>query len=58
MKGFSRVEILDTLRIWTGRRGRIDIDFDEDNHVRWKHFQGGRWRNGGILDRLRDWLDW
>jgi hypothetical protein len=47
-----------TGKIWTGRRGRIEIEFDQDNHVCWKAFQGGRWINGGILDRLRDWLGW
>ena len=45
-------------RIWTGRRGYIEIEFDQDNHVYWKNFQGLRWTNGGILDRLRDWLGW
>ena len=44
--------------IWTGRRGMIVIEFDQDNHVCWKHFQGYRWINGGILDRFRDWLGW
>jgi len=44
--------------IWTGRRGRIEIQFDEDNHVWWKRFHGMRWINEGILDRLRDWVDW
>jgi len=45
-----------TGKIWTGRRGRIEIEFDQDNHVCWKAFQGGRWIKAGILDRLRDWL--
>jgi hypothetical protein len=45
-------------RIWNGRRGSIVIQFDEDNHVWWKRFHGMRWINGGILDRLRDWLGW
>jgi hypothetical protein len=45
-------------RIWTGRRGIIAIEFDQDNRVCWKEFQGVRWINGGILDRLRDWLGW
>jgi hypothetical protein len=48
----------DRLRIWNGRRGMIVIELDEDSHVRWKHFQGGRWDNGNILDRVRDWLGW
>src|SRR6516165_8992873 len=43
-------------RIWTGRRGAIGIRLDQDNHVCWKGFHGVRWTNGGILDRLRDWL--
>jgi hypothetical protein len=45
-------------KVWTGRRGMIQIELDQENHVRWKCFQAGRWINGGILDRLRDWLDW
>jgi len=44
------------LRVWTGQRGRIKIELDHDNHVVWKGFQRVRWINGGILDRLRDWL--
>jgi hypothetical protein len=46
------------VKIWTGRRGRIKIELDHDNHVGWKGFQRVRWTNGSILDRLRDWLDW
>jgi hypothetical protein len=45
-------------RIWSGRRGRIDIQFDQENRVCWKQFQGVRWINRGILERLRDWLGW
>ena len=45
-------------RIWTGRRGRIVIGFDQDNHACWKRFNGVRWINEGILDRIRDWLGW
>jgi hypothetical protein len=48
----------DRIKIWTGRRGRIEIELDQDHHVCWKFFQGVRWRNGDILDRLRDWLGW
>ena len=47
-----------TGKIWTGRRGRIEIEFDQDNHVCWKAFRGGRWINQGILDRLHAWLGW
>jgi hypothetical protein len=50
--------VWDRVKIWTGRRGFIAIEFDRDNHVSWRVFQGLRWTNGGILDRLRDWLDW
>ena len=45
-------------KIWVGRRGRIVIELDQDNHVCWKSFNGVRWINGNILDRLRDWLGW
>ena len=48
----------DRAKVWTGQRGIILIDLDQDNHVCWKRFHGGRWTNGGILDRLRDWLGW
>jgi hypothetical protein len=49
---------LDRLKSWIGRRGSIAIELDQDNRVSWKSFQGGRWINDGILDRLRDWLGW
>jgi hypothetical protein len=48
----------DRSKFWSGRRGFIVIELDQDKHVRWKGFRGGRWINGGILDRLRDWLGW
>jgi hypothetical protein len=47
---------IDRIKIWTGRRGLILIELDQDNNVRSKEFQGVRWINGSILDRLRDWL--
>ncbi|HMF15956.1 MAG TPA: hypothetical protein VKE98_02065, partial [Gemmataceae bacterium] len=50
--------VLDRVKVWTGRRGSIAIELDQNQHVRWKHFQGVRWTNAGILDRLRDWLGW
>jgi hypothetical protein len=46
------------VKVWAGRRGRILFELDQDNHVSWKEFDGGRWINGSILDRVRDWLDW
>ena len=49
---------LERFRIWTGRRGTIEIELDPHNRVRWKGFQAMRWINGSILDRLRDWLGW
>jgi len=55
-KGF--VAVADTVKVWTGRRGVILIDLDQDHHVCWKNFHGLRWINGNILDRLRDWLGW
>jgi hypothetical protein len=48
----------DRVKVWNGRRGSIEIELDQDNHVCWKHFRGVRWTNQGILDRLRDWLGW
>jgi len=45
-------------KVWTGRRGNIMIELDQDNRVSWKSFQGVRWTDGGIIDRLRDWLGW
>ena len=45
-------------KVWVGRRGIIVIELNQDDHVCWKIFQGVRWINGGILDRLRDWLGW
>ena len=48
----------DKAKIWTGRRGVILIDLDQDSHLERKRFQGVRWTNEGILDRLRDWLGW
>jgi hypothetical protein len=46
----------ETGKIWNGRRGIIAIDLDQNNHVCRKTFHGGRWINGNIFDRLRDWL--
>ena len=48
----------DRVKVWTGRRGLILIESDRDKNVCWKQFHGVRWINGGILDRLRDWLGW
>jgi hypothetical protein len=45
-------------RIWSGHRGIIFVEFDQENRVCCKEFQGGRWINAGVLDRLRDWLGW
>ena len=45
-------------KIWIGRRGRIEIELDQDNHVCWKAFWRVRWSNGSFVDRLRDWLGW
>jgi len=44
------------VKIWIGRRGSIAIELDQDNHVCLKIFEGGRWNNPVVLDRLRDWL--
>jgi hypothetical protein len=48
----------DRNKLWSGRRGMIEIEFDQENRVCWKSFQGMRWTNQGILDRIRDWLGW
>ena len=53
-----RIMFSERAKIWTGRRGIIAIDLDQDNHVSWKQFQVVRWINGNTLDRLRDWLGW
>jgi len=50
--------VVERVKVWTGRRGSIMLELDQHNHVRWKEFQGVRWTNGSILDRLRDWLGW
>jgi hypothetical protein len=34
---------LDRAKSWIGRRGIIAIEFDQDNHVSLKRFDGGRW---------------
>ena len=54
----DKIVVADTVKVWTGRRGNIMIELDQDNLVCWKHFQGVRWTNQGVLDRLRDWLGW
>jgi hypothetical protein len=54
----KEVVVHQRVKVWTGRRGMIVIFFDQDNHVCWKRFRGVRWINGGVLDRLRDWLGW
>jgi hypothetical protein len=48
----------DETKFWTGQRGMIIIELDQDNKVCLKSFQGVRWINQGFLDRLRDWLGW
>jgi len=50
--------LIDSARVWSGRRGIIVIELDQDNNVCWKGFEGVRWTNAGILDRLCDWLGW
>src|SRR6516165_6069335 len=50
--------VWDRARIWTGRRGIIEIELDQDNKVCWMRFKGLRWKNADVIDRLRDWLDW
>ena len=54
----GRFAVWARFRIWTGGRGIIFIELDQENRVCCKEFQGARWTNGGILDRLRDWLGW
>ena len=54
----DKIVVADTVKVWTGRRGIIEIELDQGKHVFGKTFHGGRWVNGSILDRLRDWLGW
>ena len=56
--GGVRLVVWDRARIWTGRRGIIEIELDQDNKVCWMRFKGLRWKNADVIDRLRDWLDW
>jgi hypothetical protein len=50
--------VIASARVWSGRRGIIVIELDQDNQVCWKAFQALRWLNGNVFDRLRDWLGW
>ena len=52
----KRFVVLDRSRIWSGRRGTIEIELDQGNRVCFKEFQAVRWIDEGFLDRLRDWL--
>jgi hypothetical protein len=45
-------------KIWFGRRGRVEIQFDHENRVQSKVFLGWRSADPNVLDRLRDWLGW
>ena len=44
------------IKIWVGRRGHMDIEFDLEGQVTGKFFYG--WQSSNRIDRLRDWLGW
>jgi hypothetical protein len=45
-------------KVWLGQRGAIGIVFDKEGHVKSKMFQGYRFAESNLIDRLRDWLGW
>ena len=45
-------------KLWFGRRGSIEIQFDDEGIVRGKIFEGLRPTDPSFFDRLRDWLGW
>jgi hypothetical protein len=46
------------IKVWFSRQGAIAIQLDRDFHVTSKIFQGIRWTEPNLLERLRDWLGW
>jgi hypothetical protein len=45
-------------KTWFGRRGRMQIGFDDGGHVESKTYHGWRPAEPNFLDMLHDWLGW
>jgi hypothetical protein len=45
-------------KIWLGRRGAIEIQFDNDGKVFFRGFRGIRPADPTFLESVRDWLGW
>ena len=45
-------------KVWFGRRGYLEVQFDNKGQARWKYWQGWRLNEPSFLERLRDWLGW
>jgi hypothetical protein len=45
-------------RFWIGRRGYMEIHFEQDEVVFFRNFQEWEPTDPNIIDRLRDWLGW
>ena len=54
----GKPEAKEGVRIWSGRRGLLLIEFDARGLVAFKQFQGVRSKQLNAIDRLRDWLGW
>ncbi|HMF18114.1 MAG TPA: hypothetical protein VKE98_12955 [Gemmataceae bacterium] len=51
-------EVSERSKVWFGRRGIIEIYFDNFSQVTWKFFTEIQPAEPSLFDRLRDWLGW
>jgi FAD/FMN-containing dehydrogenase len=51
-------EVSERSKAWFGRRGIIEIYFDNNREVTWKFFTEIQPADPNVIDRLRDWLGW
>lgn len=52
------VEGVGNSKVWQGRRGIMEIQFNQECYVKWKLFSPMRPTDPTFLERLSDWLGW
>ena len=45
-------------KVWFGRRGYLEVQFDNKGQARWKYWMGWRLNDPTFIERMRDWLGW
>ena len=45
-------------KVWFGRRGYLEVQFDNKGQARWKYWMGWRLNDPTFIERVRDWLGW